>query len=122
MTYNLVNAYKISFDLKNPPMIIRYNVIPQNITNVIWFEPRDAKKKINITTVNRPDESALFEIKISRNNVLYDQEGWGGIYGNPSSIQEIVIRDVGKYQIEFSGRFTTVSTEVLVKKEGNIVT
>ena len=122
MTYNLVNAYKISFDLKNPPMIIRYNVVPHNLTNVIWFEPRDAKKKINTTTINRPDESAWFEAKISRDNVLYDQEGWGGIYGNPLSVQEIVIRDVGKYQIEFSGRLTTVSTEVLVKKEGNIVT
>jgi len=120
MEYNLVNAYRMSFDLKNPPMIIRYNVIPRNITDVKWFEPRDAFKVIDTATINRPDEEAWFEVKMYRNGVIYDKEGWGGVYGIPLYSQEIVIRDEGRYQIEFSGRFTTVSSEVLVKREGNI--
>ena len=120
MEYNLVNAYRISFDMKNPPMIIRYNVIPRNITDVKWFEPRDAKKVIDNATINRPDEESWFEITIIRDGAVYDEVGWGRIYGIPLYQQEYVIRDPGLYAIEFSGRFTSVSTEVLVKREGNI--
>jgi hypothetical protein len=120
MEYNLVNAYRISFDMKNPPMIIRYNVIPHNITDVKWFEPRDAHKVIDNATINRPDEESWFGIKIYKDGVIYDQAGWGGVYAIPLYEQEYVIRDPGMYAIEFSGRFASVSTEVLVKREGNI--
>jgi hypothetical protein len=120
MEYNLVNAYRMSFDLKNPPMIIRYDVTPRNITDVKWFEPRDAKKVIDTAIVNRSYEDSWFEIKVYRDGVIYDQVGWGGIYSIPLDKQEYVIRDPGLYQVEFSGRFASVSTEVLVKREGNI--
>ncbi len=120
LSYNLENAYKISFDLKNPPMIIRYKVFPHNITDIKWFEPRDSDKKIDTATIQRPDESAWFEIKIYDTEGLCDQQGWGRLYGIPSTMQEIVIRNEGMYQIEFSGREVTVNSEVLVKKEGNI--
>ncbi len=120
MSYNLENAYKISFDLKNPPMVIHYKVVPQNITDVKWFEPRDAKKKINTTTLYRPDEFAWFELKIYDKEGLSQKQGWGRLYGIPLTTQEVVIRDGGMYQIEFSGQHVTVSSEVLVKKEGNI--
>jgi hypothetical protein len=118
MTYN--GAYKFSFDLKNPPMIILYTVVPLNITDKIWFEPHDAKKVKDNATVIRPSESAFFEITTTKDNVLYDQEGWGGIYGIPSANQEVMFRESGNYEIEFSGDLVTVSTEVLVKREGNI--
>jgi hypothetical protein len=118
--YNLVNAYKISFDLKNPPMLIRYNVVPHNLTDVKWFEPHDSADLIDTAIIDRPDEEAWFEVKIYKNDTLYDQEGWGRSYTNPLYQQEIVIRETGKYQIEFSGHETNVSTKVLVKKQGNI--
>ncbi|MDD1701226.1 MAG: hypothetical protein LUQ04_10625 [Methanoregula sp.] len=121
LSYNLDNSYKISFDLKNPPMVIRYKVYPNNITDTKWFEPRDAKKKIDTATINRPDEFAWFELKIYDDEGLYDQQGWGRLYGNPLTMQEIYIRNGGLYQIEFSGQLVTVSSEVLVKKEGNIM-
>jgi hypothetical protein len=120
MEYNLVNAYRISFDMKNPPMIIRYRVIPRNITDVKWFEPRDARKVIDNATINRPDEESWFEITIIRDGAVYDRIGWGRIYGIPLYEQEYVIRNPGMYAIEFSGRFVSVSTEVLVKRQGNI--
>jgi len=118
--YNLVNAYKISFDLRNPPMLIRYNVVPHNITDVKWFEPHDSADLIDTAIINRPDEEAWFKVTIYKNGTLYDQEGWGRSYTNPLGQQEIVIRDTGKYQIEFSGHEANVSTQVLVKKQGNI--
>jgi hypothetical protein len=120
MSYNLENAYKISFDVKNPPMIIRYTVYSQNITDIKWFEPRDSARKIDTAVVNRSDESAWFEIKISDNDGLYEKVGWGRIYGIPSDMQQIVLRTENMYQIEFSGQKVTVDLEVLVKKEGNI--
>jgi hypothetical protein len=120
LSYNLENSYKISFDLKNPPMVIQYKVVPNNITDTKWFNPRDAKKKNDTTIINRPDESAWFELKISDKNGLYEKQGWGRVYGIPLTLQEIVIRNDGMYQIEFSGQEVTVSSEVLVKKEGNI--
>lgn len=120
LSYNLENSYKISFDLKNPPMIIHFKVIPQNITDIKWFEPRDAKKKNDTAIVNRPDEFSWFELKIYDQDGLYDKQGWGRLYGIPLTTQEIVIRNESSYRIEFSGEDVTVNSEVLVKKEGNI--
>jgi len=118
--YNLINAYRMSYELNNPPMIIRYDVVPRNITDVKWFEPRDARKVIDTAVINRSSEESWFEMKVYRDGAIYDQIGWGGVYAIPLYEQEYVIRDPGKYQVEFSGRFASVSTEVLVKREGNI--
>jgi len=120
LSYNLENSYKISFDLKNPPMVIHYTVLPHNITDIKWFEPTDWEKKIDTAIVDRPDEFAWFELKISDNGILYDKQGWGIEYWIPLTTQEIVIRNPGMYQIEFSGHEVIVSSEVLVKREGNI--
>jgi hypothetical protein len=120
LSYNLENSYKISFDLKNPPMVIRFKVVPHNITDIKWFEPRDSAKLIDTAIINRPDEFAWFELKISNESGLYDKQGWGVLYGIPLTTQEIVIRNPGTYQIEFSGQNVIVSSEVRVKKEGNI--
>jgi len=119
-SYNLENTYKISFDLKNPPMVIHYTVFPENITDKKWFEPTDFQKKIDTAIVTRPNEFARFELKISNASGLYDKQGWGVLYGIPLTTQEIVIRNPGMFDIEFSGYEVTVSSEVLVKKEGNI--
>jgi hypothetical protein len=121
LSYNLGNAFSLSFDLKNPPLVIHYKVIPDNITDIKWFEPRDSEKLIDTAIVNRPSEFAWFELKIYNNDSLYDREGWGRVYGIPLSTQEIVLRNPGMYQIEFSGQNVAVNSEVLVKKEGNIM-
>jgi hypothetical protein len=113
-------TYNISFDLKNPPMIIRYTVVPMNITDYKWFSPRDNQKLIDSAVVERPAESAHFTINIYNNGTLIDTAGWGTIYGTPLTPQMIVIRDTGMTDIELSGEQVTVSTEVFVKKEGNI--
>jgi len=113
-------TYNISFDMKNPPMILRYTVVPMYITDNKWFSPRDNEKVIDTAVVERPAETAYFTIKIFNNGTLKDTTGWGTIYGTPLTPQMIVIRDTGISDIEFSGEQVTVSVEVLVKKEGNI--
>jgi hypothetical protein len=112
--------YNISFDMKNPPMVIHFTVFAPNITDVKWFEPRDPEKVIDTAVVTRPDESAWFELKIYDENGLYDKQGWGREYGISESTQEIFVRNPGIYHLEFSGRLVVVNSEVLVKKEGNI--
>ena len=113
-------TYNISFDLKKPPMVIRYTVVPMNITDEKWFSPRDSEKLIDSAVVERPAESAHFTINIYNNGTLIDTAGWGTIYGTPLTPQMIVIRNTGMTDIELSGEQVTVSTEVFVKKEGNI--
>jgi hypothetical protein len=112
--------YNISFDMKNPPMVIHFTVFAPNITDVKWFEPRDPAKQIDTAVVSRPDESAWFELKIYDENGLYDKQGWGREYGISESTQEIFVRNPGLYHLEFSGRLVVVNSEILVKKEGNI--
>jgi hypothetical protein len=118
--HNLENSYKISFDLKNPPMIIRYTILSHNITDTKWFEPTDFQKNFDMAIVIRPDEFASFEMKIFNQSGLYDKQGWGRLYGIPLFTRETVIRYPGMYQIEYFGQRVNVSTEVLVKKEGNL--
>jgi hypothetical protein len=120
ISYNGENSYRVSFDMRNPPMVIRFNVSPQTITDKKWFEPHDYQKKIDTAVLTRPDEFAWFEIKIYENDTLDDTTGWGGLYGIPSTKQEVVLRNPGMYQLEFSGHLVTVASEVLVKKAGNI--
>jgi len=121
ISYNLENAYKISFDLKKAPMIIRYKVFPQNITDKKWFEPRDSGGKKDTAIINRSDESAWFEIKIYNNQGLFSQDGWGRVYAVPLTQQEVVVRVEDDYRIEFSGQKVAVEVEVMVPKAGNIV-
>jgi hypothetical protein len=121
ISYNLENAYKISFDLKKAPMIIRYTVFPQNITDKKWFEPRDSGGQMDTAIINRSDESAWFEIKIYNDQGLFSQDGWGRVYAVPLTQQEIVVRIEDDYRIEFSGQKVAVEVEVMVPKGGNIV-
>ena len=100
-------------------MVIRYKVVPHNITDLKWFEPTDFQKKIDTAIINRSDEFAWFELNIYNNDSLYDKQGWGRVYGIPLTTQEVVIRNPGLYKIEFAGYAVMVDSEVLVKKEGN---
>jgi hypothetical protein len=118
LTYD--NPIKISFDLKNPPMVIRYTVFPLFINYSVWFTPRDAHKKIDTAIIYRPDDATWFKVDIYNKGELEDEEGWGNQYDSPLTQQEIVIRKPGMTQIELSSNEVYVNLEVLVKKEGNI--
>ena len=102
--------------MRNPPMVIRFNVTPQTITDEKWFEPHDYLKKIDTAIVTRPDEFAWFEVKIYQNGTRNETVGWGGLYGIPSTREEVVLRNPGIYQLEFSGHAVTVASEGTGKK------
>lgn len=118
--FTQANAYRVSYYLKNPPMVIHYSVIPYNITDKKWFTPRDAAKLIDTAIVVRPFEWAWFNITAYEGGEPYDQAGWGKDYGIPLDEQVVVFRKAGNYSIEFSGDYVKADTEIFVKKEGNI--
>lgn len=116
-------AEAFTFDLKNPPMIIYYQVNPVYITDYKWFTPHDSAKKIDGANITRPMEEAWFKINISDkktgDSVL--TQGWGNIYPSPNSTQTIILREMGSYRIQLSGNWIRgANVTVYVKKEGNV--
>jgi len=118
--FTQANAYRVSYNLKNPPMLIHYSVIPYNITDVKWFTPRDAAKLIDTAIIVRPFEGAWFNITANEGGEYYDEARWGKDSGTPFDEQVFVLRKAGNYSIDFSGNFVNAKTEIYVKKEGNI--
>jgi len=118
--FSNANAFRVTFDLKNPPMVIHYSVIPYNITDKKWFSPRDAAKLIDTAIVVRPFEWAWYTITVSVDGEPVDRVGWGKDYGTPLDEQVVVLRNAGTYQLEFAGDYVRTDMEIFVKKEGNI--
>ena len=123
----LFNSTAISFNLKNPPMTISFNVSPAMATDTKWTISRNATKGADwesgtVFNVTRPDENAWFTLTVmdkNDNNSVVLQDGFGKEYGSVLS-KEIVIRDPGYYLIEFKGDYVTVKTSINVPKKGNI--
>jgi hypothetical protein len=111
-----------SVDLKNPPMIVQYSVTPINITDVKWFERRDADKSEDIVTVTRPYEKAWFEVRVIDKKTGKEEleQGWGFNYPSPLDTQEFVILKAGDYRFELSGGYVSADFRVLVAKAGNV--
>jgi len=118
------NSKAISFMLKNPPMIISYTAIPQEITDLKYTLNRDAEKKTSdgkLVNVTRWDENSWFEIMVfdkARNGTIIAQDGFGKGYDQDLS-KEIVIRNSGTYQIKFEGNFMSADISAKVLGSGN---
>lgn len=108
----------ISLNCTRAPMIIAYRVVPLNITDVKWFSPRDAQKKIDTAVVNRPYEYAWFKVTMinSDTGVVEFQQGWARPYATPSGYQEFILYKPGNFRIELSGCYVTVHFMAFEKK------
>jgi hypothetical protein len=121
----LNNSTAFSFERVNPPMMITYNVTPLMITDEKWVTNRDAGEKLSngkIINVTRFDENSWFQVTVfdkSRNNTIVLQDGFGKEHDQALS-KNIVIRNLGNYQLKFEGNFISVYTSVKVPSEGNI--
>jgi hypothetical protein len=73
IAYNMENSYRVSFDMRNPPMVIRYNVTPETIIDEKWFEPRDAKKKIDTAVLTRRMNCMVHKIYENETSDLGDR-------------------------------------------------
>jgi hypothetical protein len=112
----------ISYDLKNPPLIIDYDVTLMDITDEKYMEYKIMSNKYEVTQTNiRPSEAAFFSIIVrdKKTGDIVAEDGVGGVYGQQTP-KKIMIPKPGDYQVDLSGRFVTVTLTMKVKKEGNI--
>ncbi|MEI7433047.1 MAG: hypothetical protein WCJ93_02210 [Methanomicrobiales archaeon] len=120
-----------AYDLKNPPLIIDFNVKPKMDDLTIWSESRsgslsgattgsgggfvDPKRADVYTQVTQLSPDAWFEIKVldkTTGNVVLD-EGFGRTFGGELK-KTVSVRSFGNYQIEMSGNKVNVSVRMYI--------
>ena len=119
------NKSAVSFDLKNPPMLIDFDVSAGNITGERTYRGRsgtDSGKDLLVKT-DYLDPDAWFEVTVREKSsgkiVLQDGFGQSRQYGS-EHLRHLKILTSGNYLIEFGGNKLTASLNLSVKREGNI--
>ena len=119
------NKSAVSFDLKNPPMLIDFDVTAGNITGERTYRGRsgtDSGKDLLVKT-DYLDPDAWFEVTVREKSsgkiVLQDGFGQSRQYGSVHP-RHLKILTSGNYLIEFGGNKLTASLNLSVKREGNI--
>ncbi|MHB8163731.1 MAG: hypothetical protein ACYDDV_05185 [Methanoregula sp.] len=119
------NKTAVSFDLKNPPMLIDFDVSAGNITGERSFSGRsgtDSGKDLLVKT-DYLDPGAWFEVTVREKStgtiVLQDGFGQSKQYGSEHP-RHLKILTSGNYLIEFGGNKLTANLNMSVKREGNI--
>ncbi len=119
------NKTAVSFDLKNPPMLIDFDVSAGNITGERTYTGRsgtDSGKDLLVKT-DYLDPGAWFEVtvreKSSGNIILQDGFGQAKQYGSEHP-RHLKVLTSGNYLIEFGGNKLTANLNLSVKREGNI--
>lgn len=117
------NKTAVSFDLKNPPMLIDFQLTNTNITRNISGDSRVLKNEWTFNNTVYYDPNAYFEVtvreKSTGNIVLQDGFGQSKQYGtgNPRHLK---VYSAGNYLIEFGGNKVKANINLSVKREGNI--
>jgi hypothetical protein len=120
-----------AYDLKNPPLIIDFDVKPKMDDLTIWSESRsgslsdattgtgggvvDPKRADVYTHVTQLSPDAWFEIKVldkTNGNVILD-DGFGKTFGGDTK-KTVSVRSYGNYQIEMSGNKVNVSVRMYI--------
>jgi hypothetical protein len=117
------NKTAVSFDLKNPPMLIDFQLSDTNITRNITGKSRILTNEWTFNNTVYYDPTAYFEVtvreKSTGNIVLQDGFGQSKQYGTENP-RHLKIYSTGNYLIEFGGNKVTANINLSVKREGNI--
>ena len=113
----------VSFDLKNPPMLIDFKLSDTNITRNISGKSRVLTNEWTFNNSVYSDPMAYFEVTVrekSTGNIVL-QDGFGQIkhYGTENP-RHLTVYSMGNYLIEFSGNKIAATVNLSVKREGNI--
>jgi hypothetical protein len=120
------NTTAVSFYLRNPPMVIDFNVTPLISADLKWIPNRDIHKNGidgKIINVTRPDQNSWFKVTVfdkGNNGTVVNKEGYGGVYDLDAS-KEITIREPGYYQVLLEGGYIVAKTSINVPRQGNII-
>jgi hypothetical protein len=100
------------YDLTVPPLYIKYNLTPRLVTREKTINiGLSTEQTINVTY---PNPNAWFEIKVldANNGAVIDDQGYGKDFPDVTK-SEFMVRNPGKYRIEFSGNDVTADISVL---------
>jgi hypothetical protein len=100
------------YDLTVPPLYVKYNLTPKLITREKTINiGLSTEQTINVTYAN---PNAWFEIKVldANNGAVIDDQGYGKDFPDVTK-SEFMVRNPGKYRIEFSGNDVTAEISVL---------
>lgn len=118
------NKTAVSFDLKNPPMLIDFQLSNTNITRNISGESRMLKNEWTFNNTVYYDPVAYFEVtvreKSTGNIILQDGFGQSKQYGTENP-RHLKVYSAGNYLIEFGGNKVRANINLSVKREGNII-
>ena len=111
----------VSFTLRNPPLVIDYNVTPQNLVDIkhVEYKMVDTYYEENLE-INRPYEDSWFEIIVRNKDTgeVVTEDGIGRTYSFQTP-KQLVIRENGNYSFEFTGGYGALDLTMKVKQEGN---
>jgi hypothetical protein len=124
------NKTAISFDMKNPPMLIHFRVLPVNVTrNATIIQHWDAGVG-QMTTENIKYEYfspySWFEVTVRNKDTgrILVQNGFGNAAGNQYSQETnrtIKVLNTGNLLIELAGNQVTATVDINVDKKDNII-
>jgi hypothetical protein len=113
----------VSFNLKNPPMLIDFSLSVTNASRTVEGKSRTLTNEWTSYQTDYYDPMAYFEVivreKSTGNIVLQDGFGQSKHYGteNPRYLK---LYRAGNYLIEFNGNKLAADVNLSVKREGNI--
>ena len=115
----------VAFDVKEPPLVINYNVIPVIVKDSKVAVNRSAKKELRTDmminfTYPSPDSSFFITIYDRKSGEKIAQDGYGRLYGLIPQ-KTFIVREVGSYIVQFEGSESEAHVDMLLKREGNIV-
>jgi hypothetical protein len=112
LTYKFGQKEMFPVDLTQPPLFIKFNVIPVMVN-------RSKLVDIGLSTERTvyavyPDPNSWFEVKVldAVSGTVVDSQGFNREY-NQYIKQEFMVREKGKYTVEMSGNGVTVTTQIL---------
>ena len=127
--YFSYNQTAFSFDLKNPPILIHYNVVPVNITGTreIWTHWNTAEgPTIETVPYDYYSPYSWFEVTVRNKNTgqILLQDGFGNSYGKQYSQdvnRTLKVLNRGNVLVQLDGNLVTATVDLKVKENENIV-
>jgi hypothetical protein len=125
--YHGEEATAVAFDVKEPPLVITYRVIPMitDDSKIVKNQTSSAKKEgkidelVNSTYIS-PDSVFTVTVYDRKSGGELSQDGFGAGYGQFTD-KTFIVRDAGSYIIQFDGKFVDAYVDMQLKREGNLV-
>jgi len=123
----LENPTAVAFDVKEPPMLITYHIMPMMeqdsklaVNNTPSAKKAGATEELVNTTYVSPE--AVFTITVYDRTTgrEIEKDGFGADYGLFIE-KTMTVREAGTYLVQFDGRYVNAQVDIQIKRDGNIV-